>query len=100
MMRFDAETSDISDCSNDQERALWLLQCPLMRLVLDQSYIRRWLQQVGFQAGLQYLDNELSILREPRRDDGHTFSYMAMTVGRGRLARVAAGLSPVAGDVP
>lgn len=86
---------DIADCDTDEERAKWLLQCPLRRLVLEEDHIRYWLRLNRFSAGSAYLDNMLSVLREDRREDGRLLHFMAFATTNGRLYRVALGMAPV-----
>lgn len=86
--------ADLSDCTTEQQRILWLLQSPLSVLARDESAIRAALRQAHFQAGVAYLDAELTSMREPRRDDGTPLDGLKLAVARGRANRIACGLPP------
>jgi hypothetical protein len=85
---------DIFDVEGDSAMARWMLRCPLAKLLRDESHIRLALRLTGFRAGLDYLDAELSFLRDERADDGGPAKYLAITVARGRMDRIACGLPP------
>ncbi len=82
-------------CVTRQERAAWLLCAPLATLLRDEMAIRSQLRLAGFREGLAYLDAELRMLRADRREDGQTVAYIDIAVARGRMCRIAEGLSPL-----
>lgn len=94
MTAFPPDVDQLEDAETDQQRARWLLRASLSLLLRDQSHIRRRLQLAQFQAGVAYLDAELSFLRSPRRDDGGPTDLVGIEVARGRMDRIACGLPP------
>jgi hypothetical protein len=85
---------DIDDCQTDAERARWLLRAAPAHLIREENFVRMVLRSTGFQAGVAYLDVELSHLRDIRRDDGESLNLLAIKVARGRMDRIACGLPP------
>lgn len=59
----------LADARSDQERADWLLRCPLQILGKYEMTIRNRLHHAGFLAGITYVETELVCLRGTR--DGH-----------------------------
>ena len=94
MSAFLPDVDNLEDAETDQQRARWLIRAPLAKLLRDESHIRRRLQLVQFQAGVTYLDAELSFLRNARRDDGGPIDLVGIEVARGRMDRIACGLPP------
>lgn len=78
--------------SSREERACWLLACPLDVLLSCEIAIRKRLANARFQEGLDYLDAELTDLRRERGADGGKNSNMLVGVARGRMERIALGL--------
>jgi hypothetical protein len=91
---FPPDVDQLEDAETDQQRARWLLRASLSLLLRDESHIRRRLQLAQFQAGVVYLDAELSFLRNTRRDDGGPTDLVGIEVARGRMDRIASGLPP------
>ena len=85
---------DLDECADDAERARWLLTASPQCLVQEQSFIRLVLRQAGFKLGLEYLEAELDLFRAPRRDDGEIVDLITIATARGRMDRIACGLSP------
>jgi hypothetical protein len=79
---------------NREERAAWLLSCPLDILLSCEMTIRNRLLNARFREGLDYLDAELADLRRERPADGGRFCNMAVGAARGRMERIACGLPP------
>lgn len=84
----------LSDAQTREERAEWLLCCPLDVLLSCSMLIRNRLLQTGFREGITYLEAELADLRSVRRADGNKHYSMAVCVARGRMERIALGLPP------
>ena len=94
MSDFLPDVDNLEDAETDRQRARWLIRAPLAKLLRDESHIRRRLQIAQFQAGITYLEAELSFLRNPRRDDGGPVDLVGIEVARGRIDRIASGLPP------
>jgi hypothetical protein len=77
-----------------EERAVWLLSCPLDILLSCEMTIRNRLLNARFREGLYYLDAELADLRRERPADGGRYCNMAVGAARGRMERIALGLPP------
>ncbi|MDO5895107.1 hypothetical protein [Agrobacterium sp. Azo12] len=77
-----------------EERAAWLLSCPLDTLLSCEMTIRNRLLNARFREGLDYLDAELADLRRERPADGGRFCSMPVGAARGRMERIALGLPP------
>lgn len=60
----------LADARSDQERADWLLRCPLQILGKYEMTIRNRLHHAGFLAGIQYVEVELICLRAVRGVEG------------------------------
>ncbi|MCI9865828.1 hypothetical protein RHIZ_07730 [Rhizobium skierniewicense] len=75
-----------------EERAAWLLNCPLDILLSCEMTIRNRLLNARFKEGLDYLDAELVDLRRERGADGGKNCNMLVGVARGRMERIALGL--------
>lgn len=60
----------LMDSDSDQERADWLLRCPLSVLMTYQATIRQRLAHAGFHGGVAYLEGELVALRGVRCHTG------------------------------
>jgi hypothetical protein len=75
-----------------EERAAWLLTCPLDVLLSCEMTIRNRLLNARFKEGLDYLDAELADLRRERGADGGKNCNMLVGVARGRMERIALGL--------
>jgi len=56
----------LADCKTDAERAQWLFACPSAVLYREDGSIRAILRKAGLQAGIDYLDVELSAMRAVR----------------------------------
>ncbi|WP_311273523.1 MULTISPECIES: hypothetical protein [unclassified Rhizobium] len=80
-----------------EERAAWLLTCPLDVLLSCEMTIRNRLLNARFNEGLDYLDAELVDLRRERDADGGKNCNMLVGVARGRMERVALGMPPLFG---
>ncbi len=70
----------LADARTDQERADWLLRCPLQILGKYEMTIRNRLMHAGFLAGTEYLEAELVGLRAVRGPDGQTIGSPAETI--------------------
>ncbi|NWJ24756.1 hypothetical protein [Rhizobium sp. RM] len=78
-----------------EERAAWLLTCPLDVLLSCEMTIRNRLLNAHFREGLDYLDIELTDLRRERGADGDKSLRMEVGAARGRLERIALGIPVV-----
>ncbi|MUZ80763.1 hypothetical protein GOZ93_00735 [Agrobacterium vitis] len=79
------EIQQLSDCRTHQERAVWLLTCPLMVLSKYEMTIRNRLQIAGFFDGVVYLEWELSRMRAPRALGAmplNTYAEVMLTIAR------------------
>ncbi|RKD61677.1 hypothetical protein [Rhizobium sp. WW_1] len=94
MTDFLPDVESLEDAEADQQRARWLIRTPLAQLLRDEIEIRRCLRLAHFQAGVTYLDAELSFLRNSRRDDGGPIDLIGIESARGRMDRIASGLPP------
>lgn len=81
----------LADAQTDEERAAWLLACPLSLLLSEESTIRRVLQTCGFLQGVAYLDIEISALVGTRDDHGRQPLHMERCAARGVMRWRAAG---------
>jgi hypothetical protein len=79
---------------NREERAAWLLSCPLDILLSCEMTIRNRLLNARFREGIDYLDAELADLRRDRPADGGRHCSMVVSAARGRMERIALGLPP------
>ncbi|ANV24788.1 hypothetical protein [Agrobacterium pusense] len=75
-----------------EERAAWLLTCPLDVLLSCEMTIRNRLLNARFREGLEYLEIELTDLRRERGADGDKSLRMEVGAARGRMERIALGL--------
>ncbi len=75
-----------------EERAAWLLTCPLDIMLSCEMTIRNRLLNARFREGLEYLEIELTDLRRERGADGDKSLRMEVGVARGRMERIALGL--------
>ncbi|WP_052675420.1 hypothetical protein [Agrobacterium arsenijevicii] len=75
-----------------EERAAWLLSCPLDVLLSCEMTIRNRLLNARFREGLDYLEIELADLRRERGADGDKSMRMEVGAARGRMERIALGL--------
>lgn len=75
-----------------EERAAWLLTCPLDVLLSCEITIRNRLLNARFREGLEYLEIELTNLRRERGADGDKSLRMEVGAARGRMERIALGL--------
>lgn len=73
----------LADAQTEEERAAWLLACPLSLLLSEEPTIRRVLQTAGFAQGLVYLGVETSSLRCVRDDLGRPPLLMQRCAARG-----------------
>lgn len=60
----------LADASTHEERAEWLLACPLGVIHREHMAIRRLLQGAGLIAGVAYLESVLSMTNARRLPDG------------------------------
>ena len=77
-----------------EERAAWLLSCPLDILLSCEMTIRNRLLNARFREGIDYLEAELADLRRERPADGGRYCTMIVSAARGRMERIALGLPP------
>lgn len=75
-----------------EERAAWLLTCPLDIMLSCEMTIRNRLLNARFREGLDYLEIELTDLRRERGADGDKSLRMEVGAARGRMERIALGL--------
>ncbi|NTA58088.1 hypothetical protein G6L32_05480 [Agrobacterium tumefaciens] len=75
-----------------EERAAWLLSCPLDVLLSCEMTIRNRLLNARFREGVEYLEIELADLRRERGADGDKSMRMEVGAARGRMERIALGL--------
>lgn len=59
---------ELADAIDHPTRAQWLLACPLAVLFKYQDTIRNRLQNAFFKDGVDYLEAELAMARQVRRD--------------------------------
>lgn len=59
---------ELADAPDHPARARWLLACPLSVLFKYQDTIRNRLQNAFFRDGIDYLEGEISMARQVRRD--------------------------------
>ncbi|WP_288430224.1 hypothetical protein [uncultured Agrobacterium sp.] len=78
-----------------EERAAWLLRCPLGVLLSCEMTIRNRLLNARFKEGIEYLEAELADLRRVRGADGGKNCNMLVGAARGRLERIALGMPPL-----
>jgi hypothetical protein len=63
-------TEQLQECSNDAERAKWLLSVPAFIFYRDQTNIYRVLRAARFMRGVELVDLEISGLLSARDLDG------------------------------
>lgn len=88
---------ELSDCQTHYDRAKWLLECPLSILLTYSTTIRNRLHLAGFQAGLEYLEAEISCSRAMRRN-GMAVVDNPLRCDMQALAKGWAELDPPAAD--
>lgn len=59
---------ELADAADHPARARWLLACPLSVLMKYQDTIRNRLMNAFFREGVAYLEAELALCRQVRRD--------------------------------
>lgn len=86
----------LMDCKSDQERADWLLRCPLSVLMTYQATIHQRLAHAGFHDGVAYLEAELVALRGVRCHTGDLVDGPRRVREAGRLAMMEIAYGPAA----
>lgn len=78
---------ELADAPDHPTRARWLLACPLSVLFKYQDTIRNRLQHALFKDGVDYLEGEISMARQVRRDGlpnlDNPYRDRMLAIGRG-----------------
>ncbi|WP_313613430.1 hypothetical protein [Agrobacterium sp.] len=77
-------TEQLQECSNDAERAKWLLSVPTFIFYRDQDNIYRLLRSVRFMRGIELVSLELSGMLSTRDIDGRIPAEIAQAIDASR----------------